>query len=355
MDFFAKATGRVSPSVPAILLALATGAASAAPPHYSAMLVEAINTDRSSLYAVAMSDSAMVGYALRNADQENTASFVAVKHGDRTSFRPFAEVSRAVAVSNASDVVGYVVEEDGSTQIYLRTAAGRTTRPLAGFDVANSYPAGVNTSHTIIGAYSTAAGDNVTFSLSNGVLSTLTDLGFGAGVAAINDAGTIAGWALTDAAGTPVAATWKDNTLSLLPNPDPTRDTFATAIASNGLVAGQSNVRGTLEAHAVLWSGDSVIDLGNFGGKLPFARASGVNAAGDVVGYSIGPVADGNGGFVYTQGKMYKLRDITSGLNNSYTIAGATSINDAGQILVVVRDKDGFDANAVLTPDKASN
>jgi len=357
MNFVVKPVGRFSWSVAAILLSLASGAACAAPPHYTAMLVEAPNPNQVAVSAFAMSDTAIVGLASRSPDWLNFASFITVKHGERTVFRPFAEVSQATAVSNASDVVGNVIEKDGSQQVYLRTASGKTTRPLAGFDVAWSGASGVNIAHTIIGAYSNAAGDIMTFSLSNGVLSTLPDLGFGSSAEAINDAGTIAGWVARDTTGHLVPATWNGNALSLLPNPnpDPSGDTSATAIASNGLVAGRYYAPGTGEAHALLWSGSGVIDLGSLGRKLPYSSANGVNAAGDVVGNSLGRVNDGNSAFVYTHGTMYNLRDVTSGLADSYTIADGLAINDAGQILVLVRDKDGFNANAVLTPDKAAD
>ncbi len=344
---FHRARAATRPALAAALV-LPCAWAAAAPPMYTYQVVE--GTRGATTAAVALSDTAIAGVAWAKHAKQNKPHSVVATRGDVVVFTPDGAFSQATAVNNVADVVGGV--QVGQGQVYLRTADGTITRPLDPFGFAFSGASGINSSRTIIGGYAVTGTVTSPFSYHDGVLTTLPTLGFESNTAAaINDAGTIVGTVQSGPDSQNYqAVTWTNGVLATLPPLHVGDSTSARGISSNGLVAGQSGTPHTTNIHAVLWSGGAPTDLGDLGGATHFSQAAAVNASGDVVGYSIPPVQDGNDAFLYTQGRMYKLSDLVPGLPRNYTISSGLAINDAGVILVNCRNNAEKNFSMLLTP-----
>lgn len=115
-------------------------------------------------------------------------------------------------------------------------------------------------------------------------------------------------------------------------------DSEATGINAAGNVVGNSTPAGATFSHAFFWqSGTGMQDLGTLGGLSSVAR--GINAAGQVVGQADTPRAFH--GFVWQAGRLQDL-----GASNVY--GGASGINAAGQAVGYAKTASISPAHAVL-------
>ena len=136
---------------------------------------------------------------------------------------------------------------------------------------------------------------------------------------AINDAGDVVGY--SQSGGEFNAPTlWRNGTLTQLPLlPDTSGKQFggfATAVSSNGLVAGELDLATAYPyvSHAAWWDGTKVQDLG------PYSSANGINSKGQVVGYL------GDEAALWTNG-------VYTDLGSLGDFAQAMAINDDGVIV----------------------
>lgn len=99
--------------------------------------------------------------------------------------------------------------------------------------------------------------------------------------------------------------------------------------------------------HSFLWDGDGIKEIGTLGGRETFA--TGINNLGQVVGRSqIEPVGPWHG-FLYQDGTMFDLNDVTLD-HAGWTILNATAINDLGQIVGLATSQDGLSHAVLLIP-----
>jgi probable HAF family extracellular repeat protein len=133
-----------------------------------------------------------------------------------------------------------------------------------------------------------------------------------------------------------------------------------TALNASGQVVGSSTYRSIPRgiaplylSHAFLWQKGTMRDLGALGAGR-YSEALGLNAKGDVVGWS-GTEADHDpfGGrrraaFLYRDGAMLDLNRLIPA-DSGWTLSEARAINDRGQVIGVGR-RDGQPRGFLLTP-----
>lgn len=166
--------------------------------------------------------------------------------------------------------------------------------------------------------------------------------GSSSSAAAVNDVGQVVGWATT-AAGDQHAVVWEHGAIADLGTLPGHTSSYATAISSGGLVVGVSGVGalapfdpGNENAHAVLWQDGEIIDLGTLPGGA-YSAATGVNDAGQVVGYSRTYVPALGGaaihGFLWQNGQMADLPPLQPSSAVLSSTSAASGINTQGQIV----------------------
>ena len=165
------------------------------------------------------------------------------------------------------------------------------------------------------------------FLYADGVLRGIGPMGnLRADVAAINDAGQIAGSAFVpDPAGVPDwhAFLYSDGEWADLGTLSGSANSHAFGLNNTAQVVGLSAAQGG-QYHAFLYSNGSMSDLGTLGG--PDSSAAAINDSGQVAGSSA--TADGQThAFLYSNGVMADL-----GTPGADPISYATAINNAGQV-----------------------
>ena len=105
----------------------------------------------------------------------------------------------------------------------------------------------------------------------------------------------------------------------------------ATAINDQGTVVGWANPAGAAwdQAHAVVWEKGELLDLNAAGWKT--SRATSINHAGEIVGYA---TTTNNRSFAFLKrgNEILDLNDLV-GTNSGWHLYSANEINDRGQIL----------------------
>ncbi len=171
---------------------------------------------------------------------------------------------------------------------------------------------------------------NQPFLWDDGKLSYLeTGLPYGNTPKAINDAGAVVGFAVTEQFD-PHAARWIDGVFEDI-NPPWAIDSRAEKISDSGEIAGWGHNLQNRQ-RAILWREDgTAIDLGDFGGGI--GQAYDVNNLSQVVGYA-SAAGKPSQGFYWEGGKMFVLLDLVKN-NKAWQSMSAFSINDAGQLLAI--------------------
>ena len=264
-----------------------------------------------------------------SAGPTGTRAFVYTNGGGMTALpgpagRP---VSTARAINGNGIVVG--TASPGGSDI------GRAVRWQSGVAIdlgtlgsgSFSEARGVNATGTIVGSSSTDGGGLLgTHAFRYSTASGMVDItpGFDdAHAEGINDSGQIVGWR-NGRAFRRTGTTFTD-----LGVPSGFAQSFAYAINGTGQVAGHV-INGSGNTERIFRYANGVMTL--IGGLGEYNRASGINAAGDVVGQGL-PVLGLKQGFVYTDANgMQGLNQLIAPATGWY-ILGATGINDAGQIV----------------------
>jgi probable HAF family extracellular repeat protein len=106
----------------------------------------------------------------------------------------------------------------------------------------------------------------------------------------------------------------------------------AWAINDEGMIAGVANVPGAIDNHAFIYRYGVMRDIGSFGG---FTYVEDINNHGQVVGTG-GGTDQSERGFLYIDGRLEDLNNLLVP-GCSWRVAQAYAINDAGQIVALVR------------------
>ncbi|HKF50660.1 MAG TPA: hypothetical protein VKB38_25070 [Terracidiphilus sp.] len=183
-----------------------------------------------------------------------------------------------------------------------------------------------------------------------GHLNALPTLGGNNGRASdINDRGQIAGTAetaATDSACAPHHITlpviWDDGKVEALPTLGNDSSGAAYGINSRGQAVGQSGICGGA-IHAVLWDGDTVVQLPDIGAG---GRGYGINDHGQIVGFVLSPTSPALYGAYWQNGALTNLGT----LPGDYA-ALATGINNRGQVVGSTFDRNFNWSHAFIWQD----
>jgi probable HAF family extracellular repeat protein len=276
-----------------------------------------------------------------------------VASGSKHAFAPLGRSwSDALGVSSAGDVVGVMGASDAPlVASYLRRADGATTRVQA-VDTSGALVTralGVNAAGTVVGRYTGRDARDVAFSWAGGVLSAHPSTlgGSASGIAAINDAGLMVGYAEI-APGVAHAAAWSpDGTLADLGGLVPAGVSYASAVSADGWAAGSCEGVRERSGQGCLWHDGQVVRLAPLPGDA-LAQAWGINAAHVVVGVS----EDGASrmhAVAWIDGRPHDLGPLTT-LPAGIALRSATGIADDGTILAEGADARGLVVDLLLVP-----
>lgn len=180
---------------------------------------------------------------------------------------------------------------------------------------------------------------------------TLIDMYLGGGgftfVYGINNAGKAI--MLVGVKGSSSVVVWHNGTFSGLKTPPGLIYSFGTDINNADQVVGSGSNFITLTVRALLWDGDTAIDLGNFG--INSAVANGINDATLVVGESQISTETSHA-FLWEKGKMFDLNKFIPA-NSGWELFSASEINNKNQIIGTGKFN-GETRGFLLTPEAES-
>ncbi len=238
-------------------------------------------------------------------------------------FLPGGDYSAAFGVNSAGQVVGYSNTATALRGFVWTAATGMQDLGALPGDV-GSEAFGVNTAGQVVGESSGAAGTQAILRTSGGIQNLGTLPGDDESIAyAINDSGQVVGY--SGGGGHQRAFLWSAATgmqeLGTLPGQS---DSVANFINNNGQVVGSSG------SAAFIWSAATGMqDLGFLPGG-DYSQAYGINNAGQIVGASGSDL--GTRAFIWDA--QNGMQDLNGLINNpNLVLAGATGINDNGQIV----------------------
>jgi probable HAF family extracellular repeat protein len=253
---------------------------------------------------------------------DNRAHAAMYAGGVLTDLASFADgYLNVIAVTENGSVLGNVSTTAGDSRAFVYRDGSMQ-------NIAGLYALGINASGDIVG-HSDHGGAAL---YRQGQLTQLGYLGTGdySIAHAINDAGDIVGASTIDLDfhSRQHPFLYRDDTFHDLGTLDEREFNGAVAINSAGQIAGYSEgTNGGM--HAFFYDNGVMTDLGSFGGL--FLDVGGMNEHGVIVGTGQ-PWEGDNVGFISQGGALVDLNTLIDPALG-WTIGGATSINDAGQIL----------------------
>lgn len=260
--------------------------------------------------------------------------------------------SNATGINNAGQVVGYSATI-GDVAIHATLWSGGTITDLGTLGGVYSGASGINDAGQVVGSSSTITASHATL-WSGGAITDLGTLGGAySGASDINNAGQMVGSSYINGVAGSItindfahATLWSGTTITDLGTPIGETSSFAHSINDVGQVVGSSEryeVNGSSitlgVSHAVLWSGGTITELPTLFGSGGIATD--INNAGEVVGNSYAY------GFTYTRGTLWNGIIATDLGTLGGMDSNANSINNSG-LIVGYSDKSNGAQHATL-------
>jgi probable HAF family extracellular repeat protein len=239
------------------------------------------------------------------------------------------ESSRANGINDRGWVVG--ATETGGPAVHAFLWRNGRMRDLGTLGGAFSEALEVNDRGVVVGNSETASGTIRPFIWYRGVMRELNVAGTSSSARAINNRGQVTGATTRQLGLEPEAYRWQRGRTTFLGTlPAPLPSSSGNDINDRGWVVGSSLTPVTPTsgvAHAVLWRGRQILDLGALGAGYSDAR--GVNNRGWVVGESEQAGGGRTHAFLWRKGRMIDLGTLIGGGGGSST---ASAVNDRGVI-----------------------
>ncbi len=219
-----------------------------------------------------------------------------------------------------------------SSDVHAFLYSGGVMNDLNTLGGSNSYGFAINDSGQVVGDSDTAGGDDHAFIYSGGVMNDLNTLGGSDSFAyGINNSGQITGDSLT-AGGDDHAYIYSAGTMTDLGTLAGLPISYGSGINDSGVIVGSATTSDGTGAHAWIYNGGPLVDLGASLPGLPLTYGDGINNSGVVVGAATSADASVSHAMVDISGTMYDLNDLISPASG-WVLAEAWSINDSGQIV----------------------
>ena len=244
----------------------------------------------------------------------------------QTLFPTITNSISALGINDRGQIVGsgptgpYVYDSNTGVMKTLGVPAGMNNFATAinqNGDVTGTYTVPFRDSHPFI--YSSSTGQLLTIYGMNGV-------GGAAGGTAINNLGQVVGSASVPNPGISHAFLYSNGVIQDLGTLGG-RISESTGINDRGEVIGDSFLAGDKLSQAFLYRNGTMENIGAIIDPGSFSFADGINSAGDIVGQS-----GSLGGYLYRNGVAQSLDSLIDP-SLGWNIAGATAINDRGQII----------------------
>ena len=236
---------------------------------------------------------------------------------------PGSAASQAYGINASGDVVGYFTS-GGVQHAFLYS--GGAMQDIGTLGGSSSYAYGINATGQVVG-YSHTTGNTAlhAFLYSGGAMQDLGTLGGSSSKAyAINDVGQVVGY--SDIAGCcEHAFLYSGATMQDLGTLGGSNSSNAYGINATGQVTGFSYTSGGTSPDAFLYSGGTMQDLGTLGGG--FSTAYGINGIGQVVGYSLtADAAYTEHAFLYSGGTMQDIGTLGGNFSRAYGINNSSQV-----------------------------
>jgi probable HAF family extracellular repeat protein len=228
----------------------------------------------------------------------------------------------ATAINDAGQILASATMPDGTERLLVYSQGAVTD--LAVLGVAH----GINNAGQVVGVGYTGQGLpwSYGFVWQNGNLSRLSvPAGMETDARGINDDGVVVGYVIPATLDGQMAAFRHDGVMHLLESAG-VYSGVARAINNRGQIVGDGAIGGM--HHAVMWDGDSVVDLGTLGQGT---CAVDINDLAQVVGWARSPTGGDDHAFVWAGGVMRDLNDLIP-TDSGLLVTMATGINNTGQI-----------------------
>jgi probable HAF family extracellular repeat protein len=263
----------------------------------------------------------VVGYSNNANDIQHAFLYSGGQILDLGTLGGFYSVARAI--NDKVQVVGYSQTGNFQNGAFVYSSGKMTGLGTLGGD--SSQAKGINKDGEIVGVSRTTDGSDHAFLYSDGKMRTLGTLTDATG---INKNGDVCGAMSGSSNAVVISSKGKVTDLGSLDG----GGSEASAINDKGQVVGDSFAVDPFGggAHAFLYSGGVMLDLGTLGGRgVSFALA--INKNGQVVGFSN---SGGQVAFIYSNRQMKDLNTFLP-INSGWSLTQATGINDSGQIVGV--------------------